>query len=221
MRGQTEQRGNSRLLRVMSERLLLDRLRETGPASRVDLARVTGLSKPTVSAALAGLVEAGLARVVGAVAGRPGPVTTLYDMNAAAAYVLGIDIGREWIRVAVADLRGEFLGRRDGRNSSRTAAALVRRARALAQRAVAAAGIDWSSSTCAVIGSPGVFDPASGRVEFAPNLPGRGESGLVDRLRGALAVRVDLENDVNLAALGEHRYGEGKGKDHFVLVSIG
>jgi predicted NBD/HSP70 family sugar kinase len=221
MHNQGEQRGSSRLLRVMNERLLLDRLRETGSASRVELARVTGLSKPTVSAALAGMVEAGLAHVVGEVAGRPGPVTTLYDVNAAAAHVLGIDIGREWIRVAVADLRGEFLGRRDGRNSAHTAAELVRRARGLAHKAVAEAGVDWTSITCAVIGSPGVFDPVSGRVEFAPNLPGWGEPGLVDRLRDALAVRVDLENDVNLAAVGEHAYGEGKGKDHFVLVSIG
>lgn len=213
--------GNPRLLRVMNERLLLDRLRETGPASRVELARITGLSKPTVSAALAGLVDAGLARHVGEVAGKPGPVTSLYDMNASAAHVLGIDIGREWIRVAVSDLRGEFLGRRDGRNSARTAAELVRRARTLAHKAADEAGVPWDAITCAVIGSPGVFDPASGRVEFAPNLPGWGEPGLLDRLRDTLALEVALENDVNLAAVGEHAYGQGKGKDHFVLVSIG
>lgn len=221
MRSQPEQLGNTRLLRVMNERLLLDRLRETGPASRVELARITGLSKPTVSAALAGLVDAGLAQHVGEVAGRPGPVTSLYDMNAGAAYVLGIDVGREWIRVAVADLRGDFLARRDGRNSARTAAELVRRVRTLAHQAVAEAGVDWQSITCAVIGSPGVFDPVLGLVEFAPNLPGWGQPGLVDRLRNALDVPVALENDVNLAAVGEHAYGQGKGKDHFVLVSIG
>ena len=221
MANQREQLGNPRLLRVMNERLLLDRLRETGPTSRVELARLTGLSKPTVSAALAGLVDVGLAHVVGQLAGRPGPVASLYDMNAAAAHVLGIDIGREWIRVAVADLRGEFLARRDGGNPANTAADLVRRARRLADRAVAEAGVDRASITCAVIGSPGVLDPASGRVEFAPNLPGWSRPGLVDRLRDALGVPVRLENDVNLAAVGEHAYGLGKGKDHFVLISIG
>ncbi|HZN17981.1 MAG TPA: ROK family transcriptional regulator [Micromonosporaceae bacterium] len=217
----SEQLGNPRLLRVMNERLLLDRLRETGPASRVQLARLTGLSKPTVSAALAGLVDAGLAHAAGQLAGRPGPVTSLYDMNAGAAHVLGMDIGREWIRVAVADLRGQFLARRDGRNSARTAADLVRRARRLADEAVAAAGVERASITCAVVGSPGVFDPSSGRVEFAPNLPDWGRLGLVDQLRQTLDMRIALENDVNLAAVGEHVYGQGKGKDHFVLISIG
>jgi len=213
--------GNPRLLRVMNERLLLEWLRESGPSSRVELAKVTGLSKPTVSAAIEGLVEAGLARQVGEVAGRPGPVTSLYDMNPGAAHVLGIDIGREWIRVAVADLRGTFLARRDGRNSARTSAELVRRTRTLAEQVITEAGVEPHAITCAIIGSPGVFDPASGRVEFAPNLPGWGEPGLADRLRTALGVEIALENDVNLAAMGEHAYGQGKGKDHFVLVSIG
>jgi predicted NBD/HSP70 family sugar kinase len=213
--------GNPRLLRVMNERLILGRLREAGPTSRVDLARVTGLSKPTVSAALTGLVDAGLADLVGEVSGRPGPVTSLYDMNASAAHVLGVDIGREWVRVAVADLRGEILARCDGRNSATTAAALVRRTRTLAHRAASEAGVDWESLTCAVLGSPGVFDPGAGRMEFAPNLPGWGEPGLIDRLRRAFDLNLLVENDVNLAAVGEYAYGHGRGKSHFVLVSIG
>jgi len=219
MRNATESLGNPRLLRIMNERLILARLRESGPASRVDLARATGLSKPTVSAALTGLIDAGLAHLVGEVSGRPGPVTSLYDMNAGAAHVLGVDIGREWVRVAVADLRGEILARCDGRNSAVTATALVRRIRTLAHRAVSQAAV--SALTCAVIGSPGVFDPGTGRMEFAPNLPGWGEAGLIDRLQRSLGVPLIVENDVNLAAAGEHAYGHGRGKDHFVLVSIG
>lgn len=213
--------GTSRLLRVMNERLLLQRLQELGPTSRVELARQTGLSKPTVSAALAGLADSGLVEVVGELAGKPGPVSSLYDLRPDAACVLGVDIGREWIRVAVAGSRGQFLARRDGRNSAKTAAELVRRARTLAREAAAEAQVPWESLTCAVIGSPGVFDPATGRVEFAPNLPEWGRPGLVDRLRKSLDVELTLENDVNLAAVGEHAYGQGRGKDNFVLVSIG
>ncbi|MBV1849337.1 ROK family transcriptional regulator [Catellatospora tritici] len=221
MRNRTEQPGNTRLLRVMNERLLLDHLRANGPTSRVELARLTGLSKPTVSAALAGLAEAGLARLVGEVSGRPGPVAALYDLNASAVYVLGVDIGREWIRVAVADLRGEMLARRDARNTAETAVAVVRRTRSLAHQVAGEAGVPWSSLACGVLGSPGVFDPRTGRVDFAPNLPGWSEPGLVDRLHRSLGLELVVENDVNLAAVGEHAYGHGRGKEHFVLVSIG
>jgi predicted NBD/HSP70 family sugar kinase len=210
--------GNPRLLRVMNERRLLDQLYDSGPASRADLAKVTGLSKPTVSAALAGLEEDGLVHLVGELSGRPGPVTSLYDMNAGSAHVAGIDIGRDWNRVAVADLRGTFVGRKDGRNNARNTADLARHVRELAHAAAAEAGLEWSAVTCAVAGTPGVYDPVAGRLDFAYNLPG---ADLVEHLRTALESDLLIENDINLAAVGEHTYGEGQGKAHFALVSIG
>lgn len=218
MRGQT---GTPQLLRTMNERLLLDRLREHGPASRGDLAKATGLSKPTVSAALSGLQEAGLVLMVGSMGGRPGPTTAIYDMNAHAGHVAGVDIGRDWIRVAIADLRGSFIARQDARNTARSAADLVRRVRRLADKAAAEAGLDWSAVTYAVVGSPGVLNEATGSLDFAQNLPGWGRPGLVDRLRSTLEVGLAIENDVNLAAVGELARGAGQGRSNFVFVSVG
>lgn len=218
MRGQT---GTPQLLRTMNERLLLDRLREYGPASRGDLAKATGLSKPTVSAALSGLQEAGLVLMVGAMGGRPGPTTAIYDMNAKAGHVAGVDVGRDWIRVAVADLRGELIARQDARNSARSAADLVRRVRRLADRAAEQAGLNWSAVTYAVVGSPGVLNESTGSLDFAQNLPGWGRPGLVDRLRATLEISLAIENDVNLAAVGELARGAGRGRSDFVFVSVG
>ena len=59
------QPGTPRLLREMNERGLLEHLRLYGPLSRAQLARATGLSKPTVSLALANLERAGLVRPIG------------------------------------------------------------------------------------------------------------------------------------------------------------
>jgi predicted NBD/HSP70 family sugar kinase len=205
----------------MNQRLLLDHLREHGPASRGELAKVTGLSKPTVSSALAGLETAGLVELVGSLSGRPGPTTAIYDMNARAGLVAGVDIGRDWIRLAIADLRGEFIGRGDVRNTARSSAELVRRVRALAHEVAGAAGVSWSALSYAVIGSPGVLDPTTGRLSLAPNLPGWGRAGLVDELHAALQVESSIENDINLAALGELAFGAGRGLRNFVLVSIG
>jgi predicted NBD/HSP70 family sugar kinase len=218
MRGQV---GNPQLLRTMNERLLLDHLREHGPASRGDLAKVTGLSKPTVSAALAGLEAAGLVHQIGSIGGKPGPTTAVYDMNASAGHVAGIDIGRDWIRIAIADLRGSFIARRDVRNTARAAADLVRRVRALADSVTAEIGMAWTEITCATIGSPGVLNAATGRLELAPNLPGWGRPGLVDKLHSALEIDLAIENDVNLAAVGELTAGAGQGVANFVTVSVG
>ncbi|HEX6355642.1 ROK family transcriptional regulator [Actinophytocola sp.] len=217
----SSQVGTPRLLRTMNERLLLDRLREHGPASRGELAKATGLSKPTVSAALGGLEEAGLVVMVGAVGGRPGPTTAIYDMNATAGHVAGVDIGRDWVRVAIADLRGEIVARQDARNTARSAADLVRRVRGLADQAAGEAGLAWSAVTYAVVGSPGVLNETTGSLAFAQNLPGWGRPGLVDRLRTALEIELAIENDVNLAAVGELARGAGQGRSDFVFVSIG
>lgn len=213
--------GNPQLLRTMNERLLLDQLRRHGPASRGDLAKVVGLSKPTVSAALAGLETAGLVRMVGSLSGRPGPTTAIYDMNARAGLVAGVDIGRDFIRLAIADLRGEFVGRRDVRNAARSAPDLVRRVRELAHAVAEEAGVAWADVSYAVIGSPGVLNADTGRLDFAPNLPGWGRAGLVEELRAALEVDSAIENDINLAAVGELTFGAGRGLKNFVLVSIG
>jgi predicted NBD/HSP70 family sugar kinase len=218
MRGQT---GTPQLLRTMNERLLLDRLREHGPASRTELAKATGLSKPTVSAVLGGLEEAGLVVMVGAVGGRPGPTTAIYDMNAQAGHVAGVDIGRDWIRVAVADLRGSLIARQDARNTAGSAADLVRRVRRLADKAAAEAGLPWSAVTYAVVGSPGVLNETTGSLDFAQNLPGWGRPGLVDRLRSVLEIGLAIENDVNLAAVGELASGAGQGRSNLVFVSVG
>jgi predicted NBD/HSP70 family sugar kinase len=121
----------------------------------------------------------------------------------------------------VADLRGRFAGRRDGRNDARSEEDLVARVRDLARAAVTEAGLEWPSITYAMVGSPGVYDPEAGRLDLASNLPGWGSPGLLDRLRTALETDLAIENDINLAALGEHAHGEGKGKSHFALVSVG
>ncbi|MET8870705.1 ROK family transcriptional regulator [Nocardia sp. NPDC004604] len=213
--------GNPQLLRTMNERLLLDHLRLHGPSSRGELAKASGLSKPTVSAALSGLEEAGLVQLVGSLSGRPGPTTAIYDVNVRAGVVAGVDIGRHWVRLAIADLRGEFIARRDIRNSARSAVDLVRRVRTLAHKVANDAGMDWAAVDYAVIGSPGVLNAATGRLDYAPNLPGWGRSGLVGQLRDALEVDSAIENDINLAAVGELTYGAGVGVRNFVLVSIG
>src|SRR5437588_3494813 len=165
--GQTTERenqpGTPRLLRSMNERVLLEHLRRNGPISRAQLARDTGLSKPTVSQALANLERAGLVRVAGPAPPGRGRLALLYEPDPTAGYVVGLDIGRGWLRCAVADLAGAIVGRRDARNRARSAASLVRTLVALAHDVVAGAGLAWDQVVHTLVGSPGVFDTRRGR----------------------------------------------------------
>jgi predicted NBD/HSP70 family sugar kinase len=213
--------GTPRLLRAHNERTLLEHLRAAGPSSRPGLARIAGLSKPTVSQALANLERAGLVRSVGPASPSLGRTAMLYEVDPTAGYVVGIDIGRAWIRAAAADLAGEIVARRDERNRARSAAALVTSASEVAHDVVAAAGLTWKKVAHTVVGGPGVFDPDSDRLRHAPNVPGWSRPGVMSALREALPPTVTLDNDANLAAVGERTYGSGRDADTFVYVSVG
>src|SRR3954464_14005369 len=209
------------LLRTLNQGALIQRLRSDGPLSRAQPARDTGMSKPTVSQALAELEAAGLVRPVGPAAPSRGRTAMLYEPDPTAGYVVGLDIGRAWIRVAVADLAGVILARSDTPNRARTAGAVVRVAAREARAAVKHAGIGWKRVVHTVVGSPGVFDPATGRLWHAPNLPNWSKPGLAAELRDALTSSTAIDNDANLAAVGERDFGRGRDARSFVYVELG
>lgn len=213
---------NRQRLRSNNERLLLERLRTGGPTSRAQLARDTGLSKPTVSHALAALERFGLVRAAGTATAERGRSALLYEPDPTAGYVLGIDIGRARLRAAVADLSGTVLARADLPNRERTATGVADAAAGAAADALAEAGVSADRVIHAAAGTPGVFDPEHGRVRFAVNLPGWGRAGLFERIGERLGgVELSVHNDANLAALGEHDLGAGRGSRLFVYVLIG
>ncbi|MGW1254639.1 ROK family protein [Streptomyces sp. NPDC002513] len=218
---QPEHPWNRQRLRSANERLLLDRLRTAGAASRAQLARETGLSKPTVSSALAALEQAGLVREAGTHTPERGRMAVLYAPDPAAGYALGIDIGRGWLRIAVADLAGEVVARSDVRNRARTSGALADLVVGTARQVITGSGARPEEVAHAVVGTPGVYDEERRRVRYAIHLPGWGRAGLFDRMREELGIPLEVHNDANLAALGEYTYGVGAGSRLFAYILIG
>ena len=213
--------GTPSLLRAINERSVLELIHNRGPLSRAQVARVSGLSKPTVSLALSGLLRAKLVLEVGRSHGDRGPSAVLYEVNPSAGWVVGIDVGRKWVRAAIADISGKIVARRDERARVTSQRQLIGQIGSIAHRLAREAGVAWSQVTQAAVGSPGVFDPARGYVAMAPNLPGWGRHGLVEAVREQLGSSVSFENDVNLAALAERDHGLGRNLRNFVLISIG
>jgi predicted NBD/HSP70 family sugar kinase len=213
--------GTPSLLRAINERSVLEVIHNRGPLSRAQVARVSGLSKPTVSLALAGLLGARLVRAVGRSRGDRGPSAILYELNPTAGWVVGIDVGRKWVRAAIADISGKIVARRDERARVSSQRQLIGQIGSIAHRLAHDAGVAWPQVTQAALGSPGVFDPARGYVAMAPNLPGWGRHGLVEAVREQLGSSISFENDVNLAALAERDHGLGRNLGNFVLISIG
>jgi predicted NBD/HSP70 family sugar kinase len=217
---QTFAAGTPSLLRAMNERTVLEWILSVGPLSRAQIARRSGLSKPTVSQALMALERSRLVREAGRTSGGKGPTAMLYELNPRAGWVVGIDVGRRWVRAAIADLTGEIAARHDERTRAAGAGTLITQVGGAAHALAAEAGIDWKQVTVATVGSAGVLEP-SGQVALAHNLPGWGRPGLLEALRAELGTNVTFENDVNLATMGERWRGLGKEVDNFVYLHIG
>jgi len=158
-------------MRALNQRLVLDRLREHGEATRPRIAAGTGMSKPTVGQALLYLEQHGLVRTTGRSLSGPGRAAVVYQAAPDAGHVVGVDIGRRAIRIAVADLEGSIVARLDEPNRCRSASALVRVVSESVERAVSSAGLSPHEVVSTVVGTPGVPDPATGTVHRAPNLP--------------------------------------------------
>ncbi len=210
--------GTPRLLRAMNDRAALDLLLSQGPLSRTTLGHLTGLSKPTASQLLARLEAANLVRASGTTAGRPGPNAQLYEINGNRAYVAGLDVTPTRIRSAVADLTGKVVGSFELPTPGRSAKGTVERVIKAIEGAAGEAGLNRQNLHRVSIGTPGGFDPTTGRLRYATHLPGWHAPHLLEELAAAIAVPLEVENDVNLAAVAERQVGHAKDSENFVLL---
>ena len=209
------------LIRAMNEQLLLDRIRLSGPYSRADLARVSGLSKPTVLLALANLERAALVREAGQRTGVPGRSALLYEVRPDAGFVLGLDIGHQFLRGALADLSGEIRIRSSRKASASSVSGRVAELVALADDICAEGGIARDRVTQTVIGSPGVYDQRRDAMALTGGMPGWNRPAALAGLRNAFGPGLAVENDVDAEALAERAHGHGQDADSFAFVHVG
>jgi predicted NBD/HSP70 family sugar kinase len=215
------QAARPQLLRALNEQLLLDHIRQLGRCSRAELARLSGLSKPTVSLALANVERSGLVREAGQRTGVPGRSAVLYEIRPDAGYVLGLDIGRQYLRGALANLTGEVLARSSVRSRATSGARRVSELVRLADEVCAAAGVARADVTQTAIGSPGVYDPRRDAIALAGGLVGWGKPSVLAELREAFGQQLAVENDVDAATLAEGEHGHGRDVGTFVFVWVG
>ncbi len=209
------------LLKRLNARAVLESIREGAPISRAEIARRTGISKPTVSLALQALLEAGIVRETAPDPDRPHYGAVFFEPVPEAALVVGLDIGARFLRGAISDLDGRIRARQDVELQGVTVESALAAVAELREALLQAAGQPPERIDLAVVGVPGVVDPATGAVSLATNVPGIEERSFRAELERLLALPVRLENDINLAALGEQWRGIARGVDDFLFLSIG
>ncbi len=210
------------LLKHLNEQTVLETIRAGAPISRAEISRRAGISKPTVSLALRSLLEAGLVREAARGPDGPSYGALFFEPVPDAAFVLGLDLGARFLRGAVCDLAGEVRARQDVELRGADADGALRAIAMLQASLVDAAALPVERIDGVVLGVPGVVDAAKGTLQLTtPNIPGLEGRRFGHELRDRLGVAVTLENDVNLAAVGERWAGVARGVDDFAFLSVG
>ncbi len=220
--GAQQQVRRPNILRELSEQEVFEAIFAGGPISRPQIADRTKLSKATVGAAVDRLEEAGMIRICGPQHGRRGRSPLVYEIRDNAGFVVGVDIGGTNIRAAAADIHGELIDDEQHRTSHDGARAVTNQVMEITARIVERARTSHERLMAIGISTPGVVDQISRRVtSLAYNVSPDGGLDPLAALRGRFDVPVLIENNVNLAALGESGKGLARGTSTFAYVAIG
>ncbi|MFL0249247.1 ROK family protein [Clostridium neuense] len=135
-------------------------------------------------------------------------------------YVIGIDLGGTKISGAISDLEGNILSQ----NTTPTLAedgeeAVLNRIIKVIEKVMSDAGKNSEEIKAIGIGSPGPLDAKKGVIITTPNLPFK-NFALVEPIENKFGINTYLDNDANVAAIGEYLFGAGKGTKNMVFVTV-
>ena len=194
---------------------ILSALLRYGPVSRVDMARLTGLSSTTVTNLVTELLEQGIVEGAGKLeaegerpaAGRP---RTLVRLIPDARCAVGIHIGVDTVRVGVTDLFGALQAYRLARQPENASPAqLLGLAAAQMEDALAESGKCRDCLVGIGVGASGLTDPRTGVNVLAPSLGWRNVP-VRDIVEGLTGRPVTVDNNVRAMALAESMFGAGR-----------
>lgn len=209
------------MARQITLRKVLHEVLVRGPISRAELARVTGLSKQTMSEVFRELEEGGWVEVSGRSQGPLGRSATAYTVSPQRALVFGADVGGTKIRAALADMTGQIAAESVVETDPSGGDRVIAQIAGLADSLAEGAGLPRARVLAGTIGIPGAFDARRGRLAMVPNIAGLEGVTIRDRLEQALGFSVRIGNDVNMAAKGEQWRGEAAGTPSFVFIALG
>ncbi len=217
----TNQTADQALVREMNLSMALRLIHSQSPISRAGLAHLTGLNKSTVSSLVDELIARGLAREAGINSAGTGRPATMLELNPNAGLIVGVELGVDFVAVAVTDFLGGMLWRK--REDSDPAASQEKTLKQALRIAKKALSENQKKGACFLglgLATPGTVDLNRGVLIFAPNLHWHNVP-FRDIFSKATNLKVFVENDANAAALAEHLFGVARNVENFIFVFAG
>lgn len=208
------------LARRLNRSRILDLLRQHSPIAPSEISRRTQMSMPTVMRLLDELANEGLVRRLDSHEESGGRPRSLFAFEGSAHAVIGLDLGGTKMYGTIADLNGNIQTEMYFPSSPFHSEENIEIVFRLIEKLLAVPLREGQRLIGIGVGAPGVTLPNEGVVTWAPALGWR-DVPLRDLLYNRFGLPVQVENDVNLAALGEYGFGSAKGASSLVCIAVG
>jgi glucokinase-like ROK family protein len=208
-------------MRGINRSAILEIIRRESPIARTTIAQRLGVSLPTVMRIVDGLIEDGFVRAHGKTEWSGGRRRPLLEFNADGYVVLGVDMsGSDKMYGAVSEIGGNLINEvtldREGATGEDCYRLLVK----LIDTLLASPGLKGRKVRGIGVGAPGITHHREGIVKWAYALNWK-DFPLKDKLTKRYKLPITVDNDVNLAALGEHWFGAGQNLQNMVMIVDG
>jgi glucokinase len=215
--------GSPALMRQTNARTILRLLKKLGNCSRADLVRETGMSAPTVANVISDLNGLGLIQWIGEGESSGGRRPDNLRFKSDYGCIAGVDMTSDALRILLTDLNGavleeqyEFLPK-DARSPDVVIEVLRASMRAMMQRH----SLPWKRLLAMTVGVAGITNARDGIVISVSDSNSWRSVPLREMLKRRFACALFVENDTNLAAIGEHFRGVAQAEESFIFVAVG
>jgi glucokinase len=215
--------GSPALMRETNARTILMLLKKLGVCSRADLVRQTGMSSPTVANVVAYLHDLGLIEWIGEGPSGGGRRPENLRFKADYGCLAGVEITADTLRILLTDLNGTLIEEQYEAlpNDARTPDSVVEALQVSLKTVMQRHNLPRKKLLAITVGVAGITNARDGIVISISGSNTWRDVPLRDMVKKQLSCAVFVENDTNLAAVGEHFRGVAQTEDSFIFVSVG
>lgn len=211
---------NSHDLKILNRLRVLNTIRKNGPIARYEVAKVTGLTPPTVTVIVSELKKKGVVNEIGAGESNGGRKPVLLELERRAGFILAVRLQHGEIMAALLDVTGNILESRYLKLDTTVPENVVDTIKASLDLFIERVGVSKQKVLWCGVASPGLIDFNQGIVVRSSNL-GWNKVPLGAMLsQGLPGISVHIENISNVAALGEKVYGGGRGLAELIYLNL-
>ncbi len=209
------------LVREANLSLVLRNIHNESPLSRAKLAVMTELNKSTVSSLVEDLLTRGLIHEIGMNSIGTGRPATLLEINPEAGGIIGVELGVDFVAVALMDFAGKAIWRhKEKADPFEEQAKTIKQTLDLVDDAVARCRASNLRLLGLGLAAPGTVDIQEGVMVFSPNLRWR-DVPLRKIFSEHTGLKVFIENDANAAGVAEHLFGVMRQTRDFIFIYAG